>query len=276
MKNMPKLQALAIQYALQQDWKEAIKLNKEILKINSSDVDALLRIGYAYMQLEEYDNAKKIYQKILKMQTSNQIALHQIDKIEILRTKKISKKNKNIDSLHASQFLKIPGKTLVTSLVNLGQSHILAKLSHGEKAIIKIRKRKVEIRTIDGEYIGALPDDISRRLILFINAQSKYSVYLQNVHKQNIEVFIKEEEKGKKVCRFISFPKDVSQDIKQLESDEETNPEETDLDESEESINIKGEEPIDIEQLAQQLEEEKDTLVHSSNLGNQDDEDFEE
>lgn len=267
MLNIHKIQAHAIQLALQRNWKEAIKVNKEALRMNPSDTETLLRIGYAYMQLQDYVNSKKYYQKALKQQSGNSIALHQLEKIDVLlHQKKDSKNNHNTkDQLQASEFLKIPGKTIVVSLVNIGQAHTIAKLVSGEKTVLKIRKRRVEVRTLGGEYIGVLPDDISRRLIIFMTAKSKYSAFIHSVQKQNVEVFIREETKGKKVSKYISFPKDIFQDIKFLESDDMQAFEDANEDDlSHLEKDSKGEEPLDIEQLAQLLDEEKESPIHSS------------
>ena len=64
----------AVAAALAGDWKEAEKINKQILKGDKSDVDALNRLARAYAEQGNLKKAKETAQKVLKINTFNQIA----------------------------------------------------------------------------------------------------------------------------------------------------------------------------------------------------------
>ena len=55
----------AIQLALQGRWDEAANLNKSILGVFPTDVDAYNRLGKAQTELGRYNDAKKSYMKAL-------------------------------------------------------------------------------------------------------------------------------------------------------------------------------------------------------------------
>ncbi len=218
------LENQAIDAAINLDWKTAIATNKKILKEAKLDLNCLLRLAFAYMQSGDFTNAKKIYKQVLKIQSENQIAHEHLERIQILEQKggkgKILRENKFDPNL----FLEIPGKTQTTTLLNPGQKNILARLTVGVEVQIKPKKVRAEIRTSDNEYIGVLPDDLSKRLSLFIKAGSEYGCFIKEVSVTKVIIFIREEKKGKKVAKFSSFPKNVQSNMGRMGSDEEGKP----------------------------------------------------
>lgn len=240
--------------ALEGDFKKAIGINEAIIAEFPHDVDAHLRLGFAFMQLSDFVHSKKAYKKALKFEPLNQIAKNNLDKITILekRGKQPLKAGESQDVvIDPNLFLNIIGKTKEVSLVNIGQADTLAHLKVGENVFFKIKKRRLEVRNKENEYIGALPDDISKRLMFFLDAKSTYSIFIKSTAKNNVDVFIREEKKGRKVKNYTSFPKNIQDDLKVMMGDgteEETSPteevEETDT------------QHVDIEQLADQLDTE--------------------
>jgi len=248
MNQINNLQDKAIDQALKGNWEEAININNKIIEIDDTNLDSYLRIGYAYIQVGKYENAKKAFSKALKIQPANQIAKNNLEKVKILSEKK-SKKNiqKNV-CYNPSLFLQIAGKTKLVPLVNIGQAKALVQLEVGEEVYLKIKKRRIEIRTKGDEYIGAFPDDLSKRIMFFLDAKSEYLIFVKEASKNYVEVFIKEEKKGKKVEKFISFPKDIQESLKNIEENS---------DNSSESIDEENDKdlPIDLEKLAEELAE---------------------
>lgn len=229
MENISQLEEKAINSALNQDWKKAIFYNKQILKIDKENLDACLRLAFALMQTGDYEKAKKFYKKALKIQPHHPTAIENLNRINIILSKSQNKTLTKEVNLDPNLFLEIPGKTKTVSLVNLGQKDILAKLSIGEKVTFRIRKRRVEIRTLNGEYIGHLPDDLSRRLQILIKAGSKFIAYIKEASFNKVIVFIKEEKRGKKVLKYlpfqisktIDFEKRIKKDLEEIEDSEE-------------------------------------------------------
>lgn len=252
---MHKLEVSAIDAALKNDWDKAIELNKKILEIDPNNIEALLRLGFSYIQKGEFKEAKKAYKKVLEIQPNHPIAKEKLSQVNVLIEKKEKAKKANNLKLDPNLFADVPGKTRSTPLVNLGQKHVLARLNIGEKIELKIRKRRVEARTLDGEYIGALPDDLSKRLILFMNAGSKYEAYIKEASLKNVIIFIREISKGRKVSRFVSFPDDMRKNLAYLEKILKGEAEEEEQLEEEKEEEEEEEAPEDIEKLAEKLDE---------------------
>jgi len=249
----------AINAAIAYQWLDAVKINKKILQSDKRNLSALLRLAYAYLQQEELNRAKKYYHQVLKIQPMNTVAKENLERINILQNKKGKKTKKNKILFNPELFLEIVGKTKNVRLVNLGQKNTLAQLVVGQEVEMKTKKRKVEIRTKDDEYIGSLPDDLSKRLRLFIKAKSRYSAYIKDNNMNNLIVFIKEDSKGKKVVNFISFPVNLSTNINQIgeEIQKEENPVANEEEATEEASDL------DLEKIAESLAtEEKDAVPY--------------
>ncbi len=268
MVNIDLLEQQAIDAAINAQWEKATELNAHILKADSENIDAHLRLGYAYLQTNNLKEAQKQYKKALKIQPKNNIAIEHLEKIEVLDSKKKAKSSTTV-KYDPNLFLEIPGKTKTIQLVNLGKKEDLAGRTIGEEMMLKEKKRRLEVRTLDNEYIGTLPDDISKRLLYFIKEHSEYKIYIKEIDLTEVIVFIREIEKGKKVKQYPSFPSNphvMLTDINQLEDEEEEdNAEHDDIEEDDDAEKTEDDDDeIDIEdeQWGEFEEEEKESLDH--------------
>ena len=246
----------AVDAALQHSWEKAIALNRTILDLSPQSIDAFLALGFAYLQLGNLKDAKEYYRLALRIDPSNIIAKNNIEKINILSRKgeRIEKPGKRSVLLSPDLFMTVKGKTRTVTLINLGQADVLAQLQVGEIVLLQVRKRRLEVRNHMSEYIGCLPDDISKRLIFFLEAKSEYETIIKEATKHSVEVFIKERKKGAKVRNFISFPDNIQDDMKRIigkTEDDEENVERIDLaDEDDFEDNID-----DLDRLASEVED---------------------
>jgi len=248
------LEKQAIDAAFNNNWNEAINLNKKILKIDKNNLDAILRLGFSYFQLQKFNEAKKIYQKGLKIRPNHPVILNYLQKIQAIKEKKEKNKTQKKIVFDPELFLEIPGKTKSVSLVNLGQKNILAKLSIGQALSLLIRRRKIIVKTENNEFVGNLPDDIGKRLIILIKGGNKYSTYVKEVSLFRVVVFLKEEEKSKKFKNIVSFPSLATKNFSKLtKEDSEENLEKSEEEDEEETIEIN-----DLEKLAETLTEERE------------------
>ena len=178
----------AIQTALTGNWEEAIKLNKSLLIDNPNDVEALNRIGLAYTILGKSKSARNTYQKVLDIDPLNSIAIKNLKKIKSEGVKEPSDSPLiQVNNI----FLEETGKTKVVELINLAQAEMLLTLRTGQAVDISAKRLKIFI-TQGKKYIGALPDDIGKRLIKFIKGGNKYEAFVKSSNHQNVTIFIRE------------------------------------------------------------------------------------
>jgi tetratricopeptide (TPR) repeat protein len=192
----------AISAALSGNWEKAVKINLEIISHNAEDVDALNRLARAYWELGKIPDASHITQKVLKIDPVNPIALKCAEK-----WKSAEGNGAHISNPSSTEtFLEEPGKTKLITLLNLGDSKIFTNLDPGEEVKLLSYAHRVSINTLDGKYIGCLPDDLAARLRNLIKMGNKYQVLMKSVDPKEIKVFIRELERGPKAQDIPSFP----------------------------------------------------------------------
>lgn len=193
----------AISLALSGDWEEAVNVNLQILAENPKDIDALNRLARAYAELGKVGKAKETAEKVLEIEPFNSIAKKCLDKWKAAGS---VAKNGSTPPTPPEAFLEESGKTKLITLVNPGDSKVIAALDSGEEVKISSYSHKVSVVTKDDKYIGRLPDDIAARLRNLIKAGTKYQVLVKSIKPKEVTVFIRETEKGEGAPDIASFP----------------------------------------------------------------------
>lgn len=191
----------AIQTALTGEWDTAITLNRELLKENPSDIEALNRLAFAYIVTGKVKDAKNTYQKVLQLDYQNPIALKNLKRLEENGKKGLL--NQPLYGHMESMFIEESGKTKIVELVNVATAKIIINLITGELLNLRIKRHKIFVLNRNNQYIGVLPDDMGRRLTRFINGGNNYEAYVKSVENNRVLVFLKE---VKRSSRFKNQP----------------------------------------------------------------------
>lgn len=195
----------AITAALKSSWTEAVDVNCELLKENPLDIEALNRLAHAYKQAGEIKKAQTTYRKVLKIDRFNPIATKNLWLLDRL-PKNIKKLEGFNCSSFAQMFLEEPGKTKVVSLINLAPLRTILSLSAGTPVNLFIKRRTVTVCTVNGTYLGALPDDLSSKLIRLLKGGNRYEAYVKTVGKNSLTVFLRELFRSSRFKTVPTFP----------------------------------------------------------------------
>lgn len=195
----------AIQAALSQNWETATSINQEILQKNPQDIDALNRISQAYMRRGLFGKATKASEKVKNIDPLNTIANKCQERCEALKGKKVLESR--IGDLKRLQnlFIEIPGHTRIVSLINICEASSLATLNPGQEVMMQPRQRRVVITTIEDDYIGKIPDDLSIRIISFYDEGREYKSHIKSVNRADVKIFIRDISPGYEVFQERSF-----------------------------------------------------------------------
>lgn len=196
---MTPLKTQAIQIALTGDWDKAIALNLEILSLEPSDIDTLNRLAFAYTISGKIQDAKETYQQVLTIDSANPIALKNLKRLGTpLSTK---------PALHIStnMFLEESGKTKIVSLVNTAPNQVIKSLQMGQLLNLCIKRSKIFVQDEQKQYVGMLPDDIGKRLSMFLEGGNEYESYVKSAHDHEVMIFIKETKRASKYKNQPSF-----------------------------------------------------------------------
>lgn len=201
---MISLQNQAINTALAGDWEKAVLLNKNLLKENPKDIDTLNRLAFAFNILGKNKEAKLTYQKVLKIDTLNPIALRNIKRI--LSSPSATTENNGQPYKVCNIFIEEPGKTKIVELINAAQPEIINGLQTGQILSLSVKRLKIFVSS-GQHYVGMLPDDIAKRLIKFIESGNTYEAYMKSATGRAPIIFIKE---TKRVPKYKDQPSFIS------------------------------------------------------------------
>jgi tetratricopeptide (TPR) repeat protein len=198
----------AIAAALAQDWKEAIRINLLILKIDKNDIESLCRLAFAYLKTGQLLAAKRTYLKVLALDKYNQIATKNLKKMTTLKKKDMA--NEAAGFMSPMIFLEEPGKTKIVECVHVAPAHVLSTLSAGQEVMLKPKNHCIEVRTSSQTYVAALPDDMSFKLHKMMAAGNTYQAIVKGVDKKSVKVMLRELSRGKKFAKQPSFTSSTS------------------------------------------------------------------
>lgn len=203
---MPTLKDLAIQNALDNKWTEAILANEELLRENPNEIDTLNRLAYAFMQSNQFSDAKKTYLRVIDLDRTNPIATRNLKKLSALLTQKsgIQASSNHINHMD-NVFIQEAGKTKTVELTNVADKKTLMTLQHGDDVFLTIKRSKIFVLNTDKTFIGMLPDNIGIRLAPFIRGGNEYQACIKGIDDKTITVFIKEVKRVKKFSNQSSF-----------------------------------------------------------------------
>lgn len=199
------LTQLAIDAALDSRWDEALKLNRQIIKKDPQNIDALNRQARVYMEMGKFNLAKKYYLAVLKIDSYNPIALKNLKIVKAFKFKGLQPVSNGINKLSASLFLQEPGKTKIVQLLNVAEPQKLSSAFCGMKVGMAVKNHKITI--VDGRdnYLGVLPDDICFRVLKFLRGGNKYELFIKSIKVNGLSVLIKETFRSKKFKNQSSF-----------------------------------------------------------------------
>lgn len=202
----------AVAEALGGSWIKAIDYNLEIIDKNPDDVDALNRLARAYAETGNMNKAKCYTKKVLLLDPFNKIAQKCTVKWKELNNKNACSSPPTI----SSTFIEEPGKTKIVSLINLGSNKLLVSLDTGDEVVINPQGHSISILTLDGKYVGRLPDNIGARIKNFIKGGNLYKAIIKSNTPGSVRVFIREIKCSLKQSGIPSFLPDKTDFISTL------------------------------------------------------------
>src|SRR3989344_6488967 len=189
----PNLTEQAIEAALGYRWEVALKINKQILKLDGQNIDALARCAKAYLELGRFNLAKKFYSQVLQCDPYNPIASKNLKIIKSFKKSGKPRPNGNGEfRLSASLFLQEPGKTKIVNLLNVAEPQKLSATFCGMKVNMIIKNRKITITDEFDNYLGVMPDDINYHLLKLLKGGNKYDLFIKAIKVNGLAVLIKE------------------------------------------------------------------------------------
>jgi len=199
---------LAIQLALRGRWEEAARLNRAIIDIFPTDVDAFNRLGKALTELGRYAEARDAYSKALEIDPLNSIARKNLSRLATLGEEAAPRQA--TQKLSPDMFIEETGKTGVTTLIRPNMD-IAARMTAGDQVDLLRDNGTLTVKSVQGEYIGEIEPRLAQRLIKLIDGGNSYIAAITAIGDSDVRVFIRETFQHSSQLGKLSFPPAVTE-----------------------------------------------------------------
>jgi hypothetical protein len=199
---------VAIQLALEGRWDDAATLNRSIIDLFPTDVDAFNRLGKAMTELGRYAEARNAYQRALEVDPLNIIAGKNLSRLATLGKKATPRPATQKLSPH--MFIEETGKTSVTSLLRPNMK-IAARMTAGDQVDLVRDNGSLVIKSIQGEFIGEVELRLAQRLIKLLESGNQYVAAISGLADNDVRVFIRETFQHASQAGKLSFPLAVTE-----------------------------------------------------------------
>ena len=193
----------AIQLALANRWEDAVAANRAIIDLFPNDSDSHNRLGKAFMELNRYSDAKKAYKKALELDSSNQIARKNLDRLNVIA--KAGAAQAETAQVDPTLFIEEMGKSTVTVLQDTAAA-VLVKLNAGDRLELRQEGRTLAIETAGGEFIGTIEPKLRARLLKLMSGGNQYAAAVTSLTGDECRVIIKETYQDPSQLGRPSFP----------------------------------------------------------------------
>lgn len=179
----------AVKLAMANRWEDAVVANRAILEVFPNDTDSYNRLGKALTEIGRFPAAKKAYKKALELDTSNQIAKKNLDRLPALA--KSGGGKKRASQANPSLFIEEMGKTALTTLDGLDPD-VLIKLTAGDLIELEAKGDDLIVKTSGGDEIGVLEPRLRSRILKLMDGGSAYAAAVTSLEGDACHIIIKE------------------------------------------------------------------------------------
>ena len=210
----------AIDLAMQARWQDAVNVNKELVKDFPDDVDALNRLGRAYMELGKYKQALEAYKSAAKLDPYNAIANRNIRRLNDI--KNTDGGDVETGAVEPDQFIEEIGKAGVVNLVELTPKEKRALVVAGDRVLLKPEGSILVVESSRGDYIGKVEPKYSQRISRLTLGGNKYSATVVKSTADMMTVMIRETYQHPSQAGKLSFPPKGMEEFRAYGSDKFT------------------------------------------------------
>ena len=170
----------AIDAALNNNWREALELNRELLTRYPDDVETLNRLARAYFELGSVPKAKEVYKSVLELDPYNPIATKNIKKLSDIKSAdlkhNVASNSQNNTQTPRDSFLEEPGVTKIIKVQGYPNLKTLAQLQTADTLEIKTKYNNALVYTKDNHKIGTIDPVWGKRIAKAIRIGSVFEV----------------------------------------------------------------------------------------------------
>ena len=195
----------AVRLAMEGEWAEAARLNREILEAAPDNVEAMNRLGKALTELGEFGGALDAFRRALVFSPDNPIAVKNVDRLMAEAESASARRsgNGNGGTPKPRMFIADHGKSAdVTLLASTGAGNP----SPGMPVTLEANGAALGVMAPDGTCLGLVPPNMARRLLCLISGGNRYEGAVSGTASGAVRVVLREAYQHPGQRSRVSFP----------------------------------------------------------------------
>src|SRR5437879_1074230 len=169
----------AITLAMKNRWDEAAQLNREILDLFPTEVDAFNRLGKALTELGRYAEARDAYAQAVKLDPLNGIASKNLQRLGKLAIEGSAAPSPS--PVDPRLFIEESGKTTVTQLTDVRRTEATTKLSAGDQLNLERRGNQLGVTDLNGREVGRIEHKLEQDMVKLFGLSNQCEVVVTAV-----------------------------------------------------------------------------------------------
>ena len=203
----------AIALVLDGKWERAVVVNQEILWLFPEDVEALNRLGKAFLQLGRYSAARSAFESAAKIAPHNTISKKNLERLTHLQDTASPPKESKVVTPYL--FIEESGKSGITVLHKPAPRQVLAKMAAGDPVRLECRgDHMLVVENNHDEYLGQVELKLGIRLMRLIKGGNRYDAAIISIDRQEISIIISETYRHPGPGSVYSFPTKSKEEYK--------------------------------------------------------------
>jgi tetratricopeptide (TPR) repeat protein len=194
----------AIQLALESRWADALAVNQSLIERHGEDEDTLNRIGKAFTELGQREEALASYSGSLRLNPLNLIAQKNVRKLTAMLESKGTVAG-SAAPFDVELFTEEPGKSAITVLSAPSKSATVA-IAPGDVVELYREGSTLRAQTSRGVSLGEVDTKIARRLVPLMETGNRYSAAVARLEDERVEIILRETYQAAENARKSSFP----------------------------------------------------------------------
>ncbi len=195
----------AIQFAMQCRWPEAALVNEQLLELAPQDVEASNRLGRAYLEMGEHEQARKAFERTLSIAPDNAIARKNLDRLAHAESAGGAAQAAAAPLLSPAHFICDGGTTARMVLREAGKVHP-ASCAVGTAVQLHPSGGVLTVEDRSGAYLGVIPPHVGSRLNRLIAGGNRYEAAIVAASNEGVTILVRETYRHPSQRNVISFP----------------------------------------------------------------------
>ena len=195
----------AIQLAMQCRWPEAALVNEQLLELAPQDVEASNRLGRAYLEMGEHEQARLAFERTLSIAPDNAIAHKNLDRLAHAESAGGAAAAVAAPMLSPAHFICDGGTTARMVLREAGNVHP-ASCAVGSAVQLHPSGGVLTVEDRSGAYLGVIPPHIGSRLNRLMAGGNRYEAAIVTASDEGVTILVRETYRHPSQRNVISFP----------------------------------------------------------------------